>query len=73
MRPGDAQAHGYLPGGIVKHGAGVMMMGPVGDVVVVPLDIVYFVFGLDGTMLGQADIHAGSVLGVKISVQAGIE
>jgi len=62
---GDAEVHRNLAGGVVEDGSRVVVVGPVVGVVVVPADVVDFVFGLDGAVLGQADIDAdaGRIIG----------
>ena len=59
MRPGQAEIHGDLAGRVVEHGARVVVMGPVVDIVAVLADVEDLVFGLHRAVLGQTDVHAG--------------
>ena len=58
VRPGDAHVERDFAGRVVGHGARIVVVRPELRVVVVALDLVDFVFGLDVAVLGHADVDA---------------
>ena len=50
-----------------------MVVSPIGDVVIVPFNIVDFVLGFDGTVLGEANVDPGSILAVGIVFKTGVD
>src|SRR5262245_21032605 len=56
MRAGDAHIERDIAGRVVGHGARVVMVRPNARVVVVPFDLVDFVFSLYVAMLGNTDV-----------------
>ena len=73
MRSGDPEIHGDLAGRIIEDGPGVMVVGPVIDIVIVLADVVDLVFRLHGAVLGQTDIDpgGGAVIVRKIDPRIG--
>jgi hypothetical protein len=58
MRPGDAEVHRHLSRRVVRHGARVVVVCPVADVVLELRNVVDLVLGLDVAVLGDADVDA---------------
>ena len=58
VRAGDAHVQRDLAGRVVGHGPRVVVVRPELRVVVVALELVDFVFGLDVAVLGHADVDA---------------
>jgi hypothetical protein len=56
--PDDAHVQRHFAGGIVGHGARIVVVRPEAGVVIVALQLVDFIFGLDVAVLGDADIDA---------------
>ena len=58
VRAGDAQVQRNLAGRVVGHGARIVVVRPELGVVVVALEQVDLVLGLDVAVLGHADVDA---------------
>ena len=58
MRAGNAQVERNLARRVVGHRAGIVVVRPVLRVVVVALQQIHFVFGLDVAVLGNAHVDA---------------
>ena len=62
MRPGDAQVQRDFAGRIIGDGPRIVVVRPIARVVVVALELVNLVFGLDVAVLGHAEVNADAAL-----------
>ncbi len=72
MRPGDSHVQRDLPGRVVGHRAGIVVVRPEAGIVVVAFDQIHFVLGFDASMLGNADVHADTARVDVGPVDAGV-
>ena len=64
MGAGNPQTHGNLTGRVVEDGAGIMMVGPIVQIIIVLAEVIDLVFGLNRAMLSQTDIDSDLIRGL---------